>query len=272
MSRAALVFVALALLLGVPGSADAQTAGERIEAFGFDAVIEDDGSLRVTETIAYDFGSEQRHGIFREIPTRLTYDETHDRVYRLRDVEVSSETAPDDVSQEDGPGGTTRLRIGDPDRTITGRHLYRITYTLAGALNAFEDHVELYWNAIGTDWAVPIEDITVSVTAPVDVLQTACFAGDQGSNLPCDSSAADGRQRDRHRADPRGAVDAPTCVLAHRDHGGAVPRCARARARRGRHVAVARRPRPTCGRLGHRRRVRRRHRRGRGAGPARRSR
>ena len=192
MTRFAAVAVALVLLLAAP--AHAQSGGERIEAFGFDAVIADDGTLRVTETIAYDFGAEQRHGIFRDIPTRLTYDDRYDRVYRLRDVDVASDSAPDDVAREDGPGGTTRLRIGDPDRTITGRHTYRISYTLDGALNAFDDHIELYWNAIGTDWQVPIDDVTVSVTAPIDVLQAACFAGAQGSNLPCDLSAVEGRR------------------------------------------------------------------------------
>ncbi|HEX4904174.1 MAG TPA: DUF2207 domain-containing protein [Acidimicrobiales bacterium] len=194
MSRAALVVVALALVLGNPSPAHAQAGGERIEAFAFDVVIADDGTLRVTETIQYDFGSAERHGIFRDIPTRLTYDDRYDRVYRLRDVVVSSETAPDGLAQEGGSGGTTRLRIGDADKVVTGRHTYRITYTLDGALNAFDDHVELYWNAIGSSWEVPIDDVTVSVTAPVDVVQTACFAGAEGSSLPCDERTAEGRR------------------------------------------------------------------------------
>src|SRR5688572_25246403 len=148
-----LVGVVFALVVLVATPAHAQTsAGERITAFDFQATIEDDGDLLVREVISYDFGSESRHGIFREIPTRLTYDDRYDRVYPLRDVRVSSETAPDQFTEEDGPGGTTRLRIGDPDRTFTGAHQYTITYRLEGALNAFDDHVELYWNAIGGDW------------------------------------------------------------------------------------------------------------------------
>ena len=76
MKRLALVLIALVALVGVaPAHAQEQTSSERINAFAFDAVVNDDGSLGVTETIDYDFGSEQHHGIFRDIPTRLTYDD-----------------------------------------------------------------------------------------------------------------------------------------------------------------------------------------------------
>src|SRR5688572_3756863 len=129
MGRLLVVVFALVVLLGSP--AHAQTTGEHIDVYGFDAVIEDDGDLVVTETIAYDFGSEQRHGIFRDIPTRLRYDDRNDRVYRLEDVEVDGgEGTPTGLSIEDGPGGTTRLRIGDADTTITGKHAYEIRYRL----------------------------------------------------------------------------------------------------------------------------------------------
>ena len=185
---------ALVVLAATPAHAHAQTTGERITSFDFQATIEDDGDLVVREVITYDFGNDSRHGIFREIPTRLTYDDRYDRVYPLRDVRVSSESAPDQVSKEDGPGGTTRLRIGDPDRTITGAHQYAISYRLEGALNAFDDHVELYWNAIGSDWPVPIERATATVLAPVSVDMVACFAGPPGSSQPCEASASDGRR------------------------------------------------------------------------------
>ena len=189
-----LLALGVALLVCLAPAAHAQSGGERITSYRFSAVIGDDGDLQVTETIEYDFGSAQRHGIFRDIPTRLTYDDRYDRIYRLHDVTVSSETAPDDVVREDGPGGTTRLRIGHPDRTITGRHVYRISYRLEGGLNAFEDHVELYWNAIGAQWEVPIDDAIAEVVAPVAFDRAICFTGVQGSQLPCEQSTVDGRR------------------------------------------------------------------------------
>ncbi|HVM55417.1 MAG TPA: DUF2207 domain-containing protein, partial [Acidimicrobiales bacterium] len=193
MAKLAVVLIALVTLLGAPGSAHAQSGSERINRYDVVTTIEPDGDLLIVETIVYDFGGNQRRGIFRDIPTRLRYDNTHDRVYRLRDVAVSSPTAPAQVQREDGPGGTTRLRIGDPDRFITGPHEYRIAYRIEGGLNGFEGHVELYWNAIGADWAAPIADASVTVHAPATIRAVACFTGPQGSSLPCESSGHEGR-------------------------------------------------------------------------------
>ena len=88
---------------------------------------------------------------------------------------------------------TLRIRIGDPDRTITGRHDYTITYRVEGTLNGFPDHDELYWNAIGADWEVPIEQAAVTVSAPAPVGQVACHVGPVGSTRSCASSETDGR-------------------------------------------------------------------------------
>ena len=64
----------------------------------------------------------------------------------------ASEGTPDQYETEefteDGIG-YERIKIGDPDRTISGEHTYDIRYRVKGALNGFEDHDELYWNAIG---------------------------------------------------------------------------------------------------------------------------
>jgi hypothetical protein len=183
--------VGFAVTFAAPASA--QSGTEKIDHYVFDAVVEDDGDLVVTERITYDFGTVEHHGIFRDIPTRLRYDGKYDRVYPLRDVEVSSPDAPDDVSREDGGGGTTRLRIGDPDRTITGVHEYTIRYRLEGALNPFPEHIELYWNAIGAQWEVPIDDAVATVRTPTGIQEVTCFAGPEHSTTTCDSGTFEGR-------------------------------------------------------------------------------
>jgi hypothetical protein len=67
-----------------------------------------------------------------------------------------------------------------------------VRYTIDGALNAFADHVELFWNAVGADWDVPIGDATAEVTAPAIIRQVACFAGPRGSTTSCGVATADG--------------------------------------------------------------------------------
>ena len=176
-------FAAAALMLLLAAPLQAQSVGEQIHDYAVDIEILDDGDLRVTETIEYDFGGELRHGIFRTIPSRFTYDDVHDRVYPIEDVTVESDAPNDiDISEE---GSSTVIRIGDEDVEITGRHTYTIAYRVEGALNAFTDHDELYWNAIGQEWAASIDRAAVTVRAPGSVQRVACFQGSQGSTEPC---------------------------------------------------------------------------------------
>ena len=189
----ATVLVTAGLALAVlAGPARAQAA-EQILDYRVDLQIEADGALVVSEQIAYDFGTEERHGIFRDVPVRFRYDDRHDRVYPLQVLEVSGSPAiPVQYALED-VDNTRRIRIGDPDQTITGRHDYTITYRVEGTLNGFPDHDELYWNAIGADWEVPIEQASVTVTAPAAIGRVACYAGPVGSTRSCASSETDGR-------------------------------------------------------------------------------
>jgi hypothetical protein len=205
-------------------------AAERIASYAVTIAIEPSGSLHVTETIDYDFGSTEHHGIYRDIPDRLTYDDTYDRVYPIDVLSVRATGGASADFALEHTGGTLRIKIGDPDRTIIGRHTYTIAYRVDGALNAFADHDELYWNAIGADWSVPIERARVSVQAPGAIQRVACFAGLSGSKAGCERSRADGAtatfaQRDLSPyqaftvvvALPKGAVaPEPRSILAER--------------------------------------------------------
>jgi Predicted membrane protein (DUF2207) N-terminal domain len=186
-----LALIAIALSLLVAGAGPARAA-ERIHSYDVDITIDPDGSLEVVETIDYDFGSTPHHGIFRDIPTTLRYDDRYDRAFPLEVDSVTSTTAPDRYEIEDAGGGVTRIRIGDPDQEITGEHVYEIRYRVEGALNAFDDHLELYWNAIGDGWDVGIDRAAVFVHAPAEVQRVACFGGATGSTDPCSSARSDG--------------------------------------------------------------------------------
>ena len=73
----------VAAILSMPGTAVAQF-NEQIDRYDVLIEIQRDGSLRITEIIDYDFGVTQHHGIYRDVPTRLRYDDTYDRVYPMR--------------------------------------------------------------------------------------------------------------------------------------------------------------------------------------------
>jgi uncharacterized protein (TIGR04222 family) len=189
MKRLRLLVLVLTLFAPavVATPASAQTA-ERIVSYRVAIAIEPSGSLRLTETIDYDFGSSEHHGIYRDIPERLRYDDTFDRVYPIDVLSVDATRGASAEYAVEHTGGTLRIKIGDPDRTTTGRHTYTIAYRVRGALNAFPGHDELYWNAIGSDWAVPIERANVRVSAPANIGRIACFAGLSTSTAGCSRS------------------------------------------------------------------------------------
>jgi hypothetical protein len=150
------VLVVFAVLAGGASRATAGTS-ESIKRYDVDITIEPTGALLIRETIDYDFGSTPHHGIFRDIPARVDYPPkpNHDRVYPIDVISVrASEGTPADYSVESN-GDNERIKIGDPNRTITGEHQYEITYRVRGAMNGFKDHDELVWNAVGVQWAVP---------------------------------------------------------------------------------------------------------------------
>jgi uncharacterized membrane protein YgcG len=233
--RIARLFAVVALVtgaaaIGAAGASARAGGSERILNYDVNIMIEDTGDLLVTETIDYDFGVVPRHGIFRDIPVRYSdyvgKKEHFDRIYRL-DVESvrATEGTPAEYTVENA-GGSKRIKIGDPDRTITGEHSYEITYRIEGALTGFEDHDELYWDAIGEDWAVIIQHISVTVEAPADITEVACFSGSFGSTLPCTSAGSEGTTAQFSQEElfpfqamsvvvgiPKGAVPPPEPIL-----------------------------------------------------------
>ena len=147
------------------------------------------------ESIPYDFGTDQRHGIFRTIPVRYRYDDTQDRVVEVTGVTVTSPTgAPTDVDLSED-GGMLTIRIGDPDTTVTRPADYVLDYDVRGAMNQFSDHDEVFWNAIGTEWAVPIQAVDGRPCTRRRARPSACYAGPDGSALPCTAARAGGRRR-----------------------------------------------------------------------------
>lgn len=174
-------------------------AAESISAYTVDAVVGADGSMRVTETIVYDFGDAQdRHGIYRTIPQ---WDELDDGMRWIHPINVESVSmdgtaVPYEITES---GAVIEVRVGSPDVTITGTHEYTLTYVVDGALRTFSEadlapgnpfgfapgDAELYWDFVGLDWGVPISDVRVDVTGPGQVLAAECFAGAAGNAGQC---------------------------------------------------------------------------------------
>ena len=220
----------LAAVLGGAAPASAQGDGERIRQYDVVLTVGADGGLRITETIGYDFAAAaDRHGIIREVPVRVRYDDRYDRVYPLRVESVTASAGTPDGYAVTTVGPVEQIKIGDADRTVSGLRTYTITYRVEGALNGFDEHDELYWNAVGADWAVPIDRATARVATPAPIVRVACFTGPRESRLPCGDATVDGAGAVFSQASldpyealtvvvalPKGAVPDPRPVLEER--------------------------------------------------------
>jgi hypothetical protein len=215
------------VVLAMAAPAGAADTGWIIDAFRSGITIRSDGSFDVLEAIDVDFAGLQKHSIFSTIPTRYRYDDQHDRVYRLTVLSVADGAGRGVQYQVNSLDTATEIKIGDPGRTVSGKQSYRIRYRVSGALNAFADHDELYWNVNGAHWDVGTTATSATVDAPAGAIQkVACFQGPAGSTEPCREATLAGPAQFASRALASGeqltivvglkrgavAVDAPILV------------------------------------------------------------
>ena len=172
---------------------------EEISSFDVDVTVGADTVMDISETIVYDFESAERRGIFRDIPVRDYLDDGSARAYDIDVLSVTRDgsSEPYEIFDE---GDYLRVRIGDPDITITGTHDYQIQYTVANGLTQYTQEqvdaigiaelepgdVEVYWDFIGGEWEAPIDQARVRVEGPGPILAYECFVGSAGSTIPCD--------------------------------------------------------------------------------------
>ena len=149
---------------------------EKIKSFEVEANLNKDASYLVREKIIYDFGSNHRHGIFRVIPTKGI---------RITKVRVFDEQNKPYKFQTKEKRQLLEIKIGDPDKLITGVHVYNIEYKVEKGILFFEDHDELYWNVTGNQWKVPIEKARFALNLPENIglseVTPKCFTGVYGS-------------------------------------------------------------------------------------------
>lgn len=173
--RAALI---LGLLLVAPALVSAQDTGWTIDRFHADYTVRSDRKIDVVERIGVDFRALRRHGIYREIVTRYQRTATAGIEMSAGRVTVDLDvTRVVDEAGRDRPfvvhreRDRVRIRIGDPNRTVTGRQTYEIRYTLERGVGFFDTFDELYWQVTGTEWPVPIARASATVSLPGDASQ-----------------------------------------------------------------------------------------------------
>jgi uncharacterized membrane protein YgcG len=176
-----LLFFLLGSFVFSCGGVVAESYDESIAKFIVDIEINEDASILVTEKILYDFGENERHGIFRDIPV-VYGDDTI-----LVDFDFYSVTDENGNEYEYEVFDyfySKRLKIGDPDEYLTGEHWYYITYSVDNFVNGFLDYDELFWNITGNFWEVPIYYVEAHVFTPSggssEGKSATCYTGEFG--------------------------------------------------------------------------------------------
>ncbi|HEV7172036.1 DUF2207 domain-containing protein [Pedococcus sp.] len=199
----------LVLLFGslvlASGPAEAATAVEAAQVvpgvqavdqatqFHVDFTLNRDGSVDVAEHLTWQFPQgEPRHGIERLVRVRVGYQNRTDvyREYPISAITASSPSgAPAQVSVSDAvDGASVRIRVGDPQQTVSGTQSYVVRYHLAAVVNGFPDHAELYWNLVQPGDTQIYQHVTATVTGPAPSDRAECFYGERGSTSRCTST------------------------------------------------------------------------------------
>jgi uncharacterized membrane protein YgcG len=197
----------LTIVLGVGAlcsifSSSVAQAQETIRSYAVDAAIQSDATVRITETIAYDFGAADfgvpaRHGITRDIP--LSVPGASNLSIAISNVSATINSGLPVLVRESIVNGVENIRIGDPSKTVSGLQTYQITYVVAGAIGYFADHDEFYWNVLGNGWGVGVDHASATVVLPLSPASTTptatCYTGAVGSRQQsCLASVAGGNK------------------------------------------------------------------------------
>ncbi len=127
--------------------------------------------IQVMETIEADFPV-PKHGIYRYIPVNTA----------LKIISITDENGNDYKFKVSRSGKNIVIKIGDPNRTLTGQHIYNLNYIAKYFIRRFDDHDELYWNVTGADWDVPIEKAKAIVySSYAKFTRDVCYAGAYGT-------------------------------------------------------------------------------------------
>lgn len=192
---AAVAFAVAALAPDDGPQAPGPDTGRAVTSFRSEVRVERNGDVRVTERITYEFGGDGSP-VVRRLPHTSSIDGAPERNLGLRYVDVPDDGGVQPVETDSDGDEETEIRIGDPDTPLTGTRSFTIEYIYENLLvQDGQGRPRLFFDAVGTDWSLPVRDVTVDVLLPGEPEKAACYAGPQGSRNPCDAERDEGEDR-----------------------------------------------------------------------------
>jgi hypothetical protein len=185
MLRRRLLALAAGLCLAAivfPARAQSQRSW-RLESFDARLEVQPDGSLTVTETLRPSFVGSY-NGIFRTIPVDYRTPEGFNYKLLVDLLSVIDDTGKDLRCETSREGHYIKYKIWIPGASDTTKTVL-LTYRVENTIRYFDDHDELYWNATGTEWPVPIDSASAVIKLPPAAsgpsLRATAYTGAYGS-------------------------------------------------------------------------------------------
>ena len=158
----------------------------KINSFESNIDINKDGTLTIEEFILMDFGTEQKHGLVRDITYKRVNLDGDRKLMPINILSVTDDTGATYNYSLSKISDYIELKIGDEDKLVSGIKTYIIKYQVSGAITYFTDHDELYWNLTGNYWKYPIESFKASIKLPEGATESniklICYEGDSSSD------------------------------------------------------------------------------------------
>ena len=134
-----------------------------IDAYDVQIHVNEDNTLDITEKLNCWF-NQPKHGVMRTLP-RWNHvvrqdGSTSDNQMKVTDVSCSD---PFDLSKDEV---SYSIKIGESDKTFSGRKDYTISYKCNLGEDPLADKDEFYYNLIGAEWTVPIGNVTFTIEMP----------------------------------------------------------------------------------------------------------
>ncbi len=135
------------------------------------------GEMTVKEDIYLTFNG-NNHGILRAIPKKY-----NSQALKPKIIKVDSSTGAPTQFTTSSENSNLVLKIGDPNRTVTGLQHYQIEYSIRNVITFHDSHDELYWDINGTEWGQRFAHVNARIHLP-DGLSVnndeVCFTGSFG--------------------------------------------------------------------------------------------
>ncbi len=183
-----LFVLALVVVIGAVTISSSSTQYDSATINNYDAVFDVNahGDLHAVETLTFNF-PDYKHGIFRFFDTR---DPNHPKNrFFPTNISVTRDGQSEPyTTQTESRGRLKVLKIGSGGTTITGDHVYVITYDIKGVLTkGTSTRTQFYWNVIPQGWRNTIAKSHLVVNLPAAATAFRCTVG-QGTGSPCTAS------------------------------------------------------------------------------------